>query len=121
MDLTQEIILQHGRFSSYKGQLDDPDVSAKLENPLCGDSLKIDIKIIAGKVIDICYSGEGCLISQAAASLLLGQAKKVKDINKIKKFDKDSVLDLLGIKLTLTRLNCALLSLQVLQTALIDY
>jgi len=115
MDLTEEIILQHGRHSPFKGKLKNPTFSSKLENPLCGDVIKIDIRIEKGEVTDICFSGEGCLISQAAASLLVGEAKRVKKISKIKKFDQETVLKLLGIKLTLSRIQCAMLSVKVLR------
>lgn len=115
MDLTEEIILQHGRHSPFKGKLKNPTFSSKLENPLCGDAIKIDIRIEKGEVTDICFSGEGCLISQAAASLLVGEAKRVKKISKIKKFDQETVLRLLGIQLTLSRMQCAQLSLQALK------
>lgn len=117
MDLTQEIILQHGRFSPYKGQLKNSDISVEMDNPMCGDSLKIDLKIENGKVIDAAFSGEGCLISQASASLLVGEAKKIKDIKLIKKFDQDTVFGLLGISLTPSRVQCALLSLKALKKA----
>lgn len=121
MDLTEELILQHGRLSPYKGKIIDFTSSAEMENSLCGDAVRIEVKIDQGQVLDMVFSGNGCLISQSAASLLIGHARKVKNINKIKKFNKDTVLKLLGIKLTLARLKCALLSLQVLQKALINY
>lgn len=115
MDLTQEIILQHGRCSPYKGQLKNPTISAELENRLCGDSLKIDMEIEGDRVRDICFSGEGCLVSQAAASLLVGEVKKIKNLNRIKKFNENTVFKLLGIVLTPSRVQCALLSLKVLR------
>lgn len=115
MDLTQEIILQHGQHSPFKGKLKDATLSVKMENALCGDSIGIDLKIEKGKVLDAAFVGEGCLISQAAASLLVGQVKKVKGLNKIKKFDQKLILKLLGIPLTPSRVQCAMLSLQVLK------
>lgn len=118
MDLTQEIILQHGRSSPYRGQMENPTLSVEMDNPLCGDSLRIDIKIAKGEVVNICFSGEGCLISQAAASLLLGEIKRVRKLNKIKKFDQETVLKLLGIQLTPSRVQCAMLSLEALRKVL---
>lgn len=115
MDLTQEIILQHGRASPFKGKIKNPTASAELDNPMCGDTIRIDLKIAKGEVVDVCFSGEGCLISQASASLLVGEAKRVKDLKKIKKFDKDLVLKLLGIPLTLSRVKCAMLPLEALR------
>lgn len=121
MDLTQEIILQHGYASPHKGQLSDFDRSAEVQNSLCGDVLKVDLKIYKNRIVDIVFSGDGCLISQAAASLLIGKAKKVKNIDKIKKFNQDTVFKLLGIQLTLSRVKCALLGLEALKKALINY
>lgn len=121
MDLTQEIILQHGRSSPYKKIMENPTKTAEIENPLCGDNLKIDIKITEGKITDICFAGDGCLISQAAASLLLDKVKKVKRIDKIKQFNKDTIVNLLGFHPTPSRMKCAVLSLEALQKTLINY
>ncbi len=120
MYFTEEVILYHGRSSPFKGMIQKPTRSAEIENSMCGDILRVDIKIDQSKIADIVFSGEGCLISQAAASLLVGKAKKVKHIDKIKKFDENTVLKLLGIQLTISRTRCALLSLEVLKKALKD-
>ncbi len=117
MDLTQEIILQHGRSSPYKKKIKNPTASVELDNPICGDTVKIELEIIKGRVVDAGFSGEGCLISQAAASLLVGEAKRVKNIDKIKKFDEKTVLKLLGITPTLSRIKCAMLPLDALKKA----
>lgn len=82
---------------------------------MCGDSLKIDIRIKKGQITDIVFSGEGCLMSQAAASLLVCEAKRVKDLKKVRNFSREIVLKLLGIPLTPSRVKCALLSLSVLK------
>lgn len=121
MNLIQEIVLQHGRSSPYKRIMENPTITIGIENPLCGDSLKIDIKITEGKITDICFVGDGCLISQAAASLLLDKVKKVKKIDKIKEFDRDTIVNLLGFHPTPSRIKCAVLSLEALQKALINY
>ncbi len=121
MYLTEEKILQHGRLSSYKKRLKNPAISVKMENPMCGDSIVIDIKIKDNQASDISFSGEGCLISQSAASLLVEEAKKVKDISKLKKFNEKTVFKLLGIKLTLSRVQCGMLGLNALKKALIDF
>ncbi len=118
MDLTQEIILQHGRTSPYRGRMKSPTLSGELDNPLCGDSVRIDLKLAKGEVEDICFSGEGCLISQASVSLLVGEVKRVKKVEKVKKFNEKTILKLLGIPLTPSRLKCAMLSLQALKKLL---
>lgn len=121
MDLVQEIILQHGLHSPNKRELQNPTLSIVAENKLCGDTIRIDLIIDRDKITDITFSGDGCLISQATASLLADEAKRVKNIDKIKKFDKDFILNLLGIQLTFSRIKCALLSLEALQKTLINY
>lgn len=118
MDLTEEIILQHGQNSPHRGRLKDANYSADAENSMCGDSLKIELKIEKGKVLEAVFEGEGCLISQAAASLLIGKVKEIKDIEKIKKFNDKIIFKLLEIELTLSRVKCAQLSIQTLQKAL---
>lgn len=121
MDLLQEIILQHGRNSPHKGEIKNPTLRVKLENKLCGDTIKMDIVADKDIITDIAFLGEGCLISQATASLLIDKIKQVKKISKIKKIDKDTLLNLLGIPLTHSRIKCALLSLETLQKALVNY
>lgn len=121
MDLIQEIILQHGRNSPYKRDIQNPTLSVAAENELCGDTISVDITIDKDKITDMAFSGDGCLISQATASLLISEVIRVKNIDKIKKFDKDFILNLLGIPLTFSRIKCALLSLETLQKALINY
>ncbi|OGE19798.1 hypothetical protein A2871_02330 [Candidatus Daviesbacteria bacterium RIFCSPHIGHO2_01_FULL_41_23] len=115
MDLTQEIILQHGRSSPFKKKLKNPTLSAELDNPMCGDTVIIELEIVKGRLVDASFSGEGCLISQASASLLVGEVKRIKKLSEIKKFNQDLVLKLLGIPLTLSRVQCAVLSLEVLK------
>ncbi len=107
--------MQHGRHSPFKGKLKNPTFSSKLENPLCGDEIRIEIRLEKDQVVEIGFTGDGCLISQAAASLLVGEAKKVRNLSKIKKFNQETVLELLGIKLTLSRIQCAMLSVEVLR------
>lgn len=121
MYLMQEIILQHGRHSPFKGKIKHPTLSIKAENKLCGDSIKIDVLIDQNKITEIVFSGDSCLISQAATSLLINKIRKIKKINQIKKINKDTIFNLLGIELTLSRTGCALLSLEALQKAFINY
>ena len=113
-ELYKDLILFHWKSPQNYGKLKDANKSFFLENPFCGDAIKMEAKIEKGKIKKIKFSGKGCIISKASASLLTEYAKG-KSIEEIKKLDKNFVLKLLGIELSPTRLKCALLPLEVLQ------
>ncbi len=95
--------------------MDPNDYSYEDENPLCGDHIRIDIRIDENKIItEAAFNGHGCAISQASSDLLL-ESIIGKHIDEVKLLDKQSVLDLLGIDLGPVRLKCALLPLKVLK------
>jgi nitrogen fixation NifU-like protein len=98
-----------------QGILEDADFSYEEDNPLCGDVIRIDVRLDGdNRVADVRWSGQGCAISQASASLLTEDIKG-KTLEEIKAYDKDELLELLGIQLSMTRVKCALLSLKVLK------
>ncbi|MBI4928920.1 MAG: SUF system NifU family Fe-S cluster assembly protein [Anaerolineae bacterium] len=114
-DLYREVIIEHYKNPGYRGELDPHDFSFEDENPLCGDHLRIDIRLGPdGRVSEAAFSGHGCAISQASADLLL-ESIIGKTLDEIKGLAKQDVLDLLGIDLGPVRLKCALLSLKVLK------
>ena len=114
-DLYREVIIEHYKNPGYKGELDPADYSFEDENPLCGDHIRIDLRVDeAGNVSEAAFSGHGCAISQASADLLL-ESIQGKSIDEIKLLTKEDVLDLIGIELGPVRLKCALLSLKVLK------
>lgn len=114
-DLYREIIIERYKTPQYRGQLDPHDISFEDENPLCGDQIRIDLRVDeAGKVTEAAFSGHGCAISQASADLLL-ESVIGRHIDEVKQLTKQDVLDLIGIELGPVRLKCALLSLKVLK------
>ncbi|GAP40275.1 Fe-S cluster assembly sulfur transfer protein SufU [Flexilinea flocculi] len=115
-DMYREIILDHYKNPSYKGELDPCDLSFEDENPLCGDHLKIFLRVNEnGIVTDARFNGHGCAISQASADLVV-ESIIGKNVEDLKKMTKEDVLDLLGFEdLGPVRLKCALLSLKVLK------
>lgn len=114
-DFYREQIIDRYKNPLFKGKLEPNDISFEDENPLCGDRIRIDIRVDKfGNVTEAAFSGEGCAISQASADLLLEEIKG-KSIEDLKAVSKDDVLDLLGIDLGPIRLKCALLSLKVLK------
>lgn len=114
-DLYRQVILDRYKHPLYKGVLDPHDVSYEDENPLCGDHLRIDLRVDENDVIrEAAFSGHGCAISQASADLLL-ESVIDKPLAEVRELSKADVLDLLGIDLGPVRLKCALLSLKVLK------
>jgi nitrogen fixation protein NifU and related proteins len=113
-DFYQQNILDHARHPRNSGQLDSPTVSREEYNPLCGDKVRFDL-VIEGEVIkDVRFSGRGCAISQAAASMLAEEIKG-KPLDEVRQIGKEEILDLLGIPIGYTRLKCALLGLKAVK------
>ncbi len=113
-DLYRELIIDHYQHPHNHGTLENPDISFEDSNPLCGDKIRVDMRVVNGMVEDIKFSGKGCAISQASASMLTDEIKG-KPLEEIKHLDKQAILDLLGIPLGPTRIKCALLSLKVVK------
>ncbi len=114
-DLYREVIIEHYKNPSYRGKLDPNDFTFADNNPLCGDHIQIDLRVGKdGVVSDARFDGHGCAISQASADLLV-EFIIGKPVEEVKKLNKNSVLELLGIELGPVRLKCALLSLKVLK------
>ncbi|HEX9681341.1 MAG TPA: SUF system NifU family Fe-S cluster assembly protein [Anaerolineales bacterium] len=114
-DLYREVILDRYKNPQKRGTLDPHDYSYEDDNPLCGDRIRIDLRVDAqGKVTEAAFSGTGCAISQASADLLT-ESIVGKSLDEIKRLGKDDILGMLGIELGPVRLKCALLSLKVLK------
>ncbi|MBX3060047.1 MAG: iron-sulfur cluster assembly scaffold protein [Anaerolineae bacterium] len=97
------------------GELDAPDWSYEEDNPLCGDVVRIEVKLGAdGRVAEVAWQGDGCAISQASASILTEEIKGL-TLEEVRNFDKDRLLGLIGVPLSMARVKCALLSLKVLK------
>ena len=115
--LYREVILEHSKNPRNKGTLDPADFSYQDVNPLCGDEIRIDVRVDGDRVADIKFSGRGCAISQAAASMLtelaLGQP-----VAEVKEISKEDILDELGVPIGPARMKCALLGLKVLKAGL---
>jgi nitrogen fixation NifU-like protein len=113
----REIILDHYQNPRNRGTLDPNDYSYEDSNPLCGDEVRIDVRVTDGTVSEVAFSGQGCAISQAAASILM-ELVEGKPLDEVKRIGKDELLEEIGIDLSPARLKCALLSLKVLKAGI---
>lgn len=113
-DLYRELILDHYQHPHNHGEIPEADISYEDSNPLCGDKIRIDIKLKNNIVEDVKFNGKGCAISQASASMLTDELLG-KSLDEIKAMDKQFILDMLGIPLGPTRVKCALLPLKVIK------
>lgn len=114
-DMYRELILDHAKHQRNRGLLDPASIDHEEHNPLCGDRLRLTLQVDENNVIKaVGWDGEGCAISQAAASML-GERVLGLTLDEVKAIDKQEVLDMIGIPLTMNRVKCALLSLKVLQ------
>ena len=115
MNIYQEELLDHYENPSNYGKLPNPDISHEEDNPLCGDRIRIDLMVGEDDTItEVRFSGHGCTISQAAASMLTEEIEG-KTLAEAKQLSKDDILDMIGIPLGPVRLKCALLALKVLK------
>ena len=114
-DMYRELIIDRFQNPHYRGELDPNDISFEDDNPLCGDHIRIDLRVDGEeRVTEAAFSGQGCAISLASADLLVEEVIG-KRLEEVRKITKDDVMDLLGIELGPVRLKCALLSLKVLK------
>jgi nitrogen fixation protein NifU and related proteins len=116
-ELYQEHILDHYEDPFHRGHLPTATHVHEDKNPLCGDVVRIELQLGPdGKIVDAFFTGDGCVISQASASMLL-EKMVGKTVDEVRHFSAADMLDLYGARLTPNRQKCCLLSWKVLQSA----
>ena len=117
----QENILDHYKNPRNFGKIENASVHHHEYNPLCGDEIEIFLIIDKHKkVMDVKFSGHGCAISQASASMLTDEIKG-KNIEELKSMTKENILKMLVIPISAVRLKCALLSLDTLKNSILIF
>ncbi|KAA3660405.1 MAG: iron-sulfur cluster assembly scaffold protein [Chloroflexi bacterium] len=97
------------------GTIENADFSYEDDNPLCGDVIRIDVRLDGeNQVSEVAWSGEGCVVCLSSASLLTEEIKGM-PLSEVKSFSKERLLALIGVKLNKVRIKCAILSLNVLK------
>ncbi|MGD8969710.1 MAG: SUF system NifU family Fe-S cluster assembly protein [Anaerolineae bacterium] len=119
-DLYREQILDHYGHPRNEGTLEDPDISYERDNPICGDVVRLDIRLQNGKVSQARFTGQGCVISMASASMFTEEIQG-KTIAELKAMSDDDIFKMLGIDLGPSRANCGVLPLRVLQEGLAQW
>jgi nitrogen fixation NifU-like protein len=116
-DFYKEYILDHYRNPRNFGHLDAPTAVAEDLNPLCGDKIRFELLVGAdGRVSDVRFSGKGCAISQASASML-SESLKGEKLEDVARLPQERVLENVGIGISPARMKCAMLGLKVAKSA----
>lgn len=116
-DLYREHILDHYGNPRNQGRLEEADISCEWDNPICGDTVRLDLRFEDGRVSEVRFDGEGCVISMASASMLTEEVLG-KTVEELRALQDEDVFRMLGITLGPARAKCGLLPLQVLQKGL---
>jgi nitrogen fixation NifU-like protein len=115
-DLYRDYILEHYKRPRNFGELQPHDLEAYEHNPLCGDELGVHIRVRDGRISELRFHGQGCAISQAAASIASEELEGM-SLDEAGQLSADWMLELLGIPISATRRKCALLNLKAVRGA----
>jgi nitrogen fixation NifU-like protein len=118
--LYSDILLDHFRHPRNYGSLDAPDISNEQFNPLCGDRIRIELKVKESRVSEARFKGDGCAISTAAASLLT-ELVIGEDVAQLANLTDARLIAALESNIQPARMQCALLPLEALREGLTNY
>ena len=112
-----EVIADHARNPRNRGALESPDAAHEGVNPLCGDRVRIELRIRDRRLAALRFQAEACMVSIAAASIL-GDLLNGVPVEAARKLADAELLAALRTELRPSRVSCALLRLQILRSAL---
>ncbi len=113
MSIYQDIILDHYHAPRNFGHLKKPTQKITVNNPLCGDVITLEVIVNKNKIEAVAFWGVGCAVSKAASSMIT-EYMKGKEVNKLRKFSKEDMIKILRIELSPNRLKCGLLPWEAL-------
>ena len=115
-DLYRQQILDHYKNPRNYGDLDEPTFSHVGENPMCGDTIEMDVVLDDDEetIERVAFEGDGCAISQASASMLSEQLQGM-EIEELRAMDRDDITEMLGVDISPMRVKCAVLAEKVAQ------
>jgi len=117
MDLYGEIILDHFKHPRHAGEIADAQISGEDSNPVCGDKVKIWLKLDGERVEDFAFKGDGCAISVASTSIV-GETLKGMTLDGLEKLENDQVYEMIGVPISPGRVKCALLGITCIKKAI---
>jgi len=115
-DMYRQQILDHYKNPRNYGELEDPTYTHVGENPVCGDTIEMDVVLADDEEIieRVAFRGDGCAISQASASML-SEELAGKSVEDLLAMDRDDIIDMLGVEISAMRVKCAVLAEKVAQ------
>jgi nitrogen fixation NifU-like protein len=112
-----EVVADHARNPRNRGSLESPDAAHEGVNPLCGDRVRLELRLRGGRVEAVRFQADACMVSIAAASLLTLLLEGA-GVDEARALPDGKLLAALATELRPSRVGCALLPVQVLREAL---
>jgi nitrogen fixation NifU-like protein len=121
-DMYRQQILDHYKNPRNYGEIEDPTFTHVGENPMCGDTIEMDVVLDDDEEIieRVAFRGDGCAISQASASMLSERLQGM-DVDELREMDRDDITEMLGVEISAMRIKCAVLAEKVAQDGLEIY
>ena len=114
------LIAEHWKRPRNFGELPSPDAAHEGTNPLCGDRVRIELKLDAGRIALAHFRGDACMVATAAASLLTTMVRGL-SLQEAAQLSRDTLVAALQAPLRPSRLACAALPLEVLREAISNH